>query len=319
MERHWTMLATAVLVSAALSLPGPAYAQTTVFQDDFEDDPLGGDPGTPLVGEPWVLDQQQYDYNIRIGDSGGSNSLACQRYGVQSQSPNAQAHLTSEDAALTTGKEVTIQLNFIKPVVGDSRALFYLQGYDDATRFVNVWGKDDGTVSYYDTSEHATGLTYDMAAWHELEIVADMTAQTYTISVDTNATPGSTDIPFAAAADTLTNVNIGSGKSGAVYSDDWLITVPEQTLVPGDANGDGCVDDLDLTALAVHWQQATDSWENGDFNGDGIVDDLDLTALAVNWQVGCGGGGGLTAAAVPEPATVVLLALGGMMIQRRRR
>ena len=93
-------------------------------------------------------------------------------------------------------------------------------------------------------------------------------------------------------------------------------------LLLGDVNGDGCVDDLDLTALAVHWQQATNLWDHGDFNGDGIVDDLDLTALAVNWQQGCGGGGSfadaLAAANVPEPATLSLLALGGVAVLRRR-
>ena len=96
-------------------------------------------------------------------------------------------------------------------------------------------------------------------------------------------------------------------------------------LLPGDANGDGCVDDLDLTALAVHWQQSTNLWENGDFNGDGIVDDLDLTALAVNWQQGCGGGGSFAAALaatnVPEPATVLIMVLGfaGAAYRRNRK
>ena len=94
-------------------------------------------------------------------------------------------------------------------------------------------------------------------------------------------------------------------------------------LLPGDANGDGCVDDLDLTALAVHWQQSTNLWEDGDFDGNGIVNDLDLTALAVNWQQGCGGGGSfadaLAAANVPEPVTLLSLALGGIALVRRRR
>ena len=105
---------------------------------------------------------------------------------------------------------------------------------------------------------------------------------------------------------------------GLVYVDMGPIAV----AIPGDANGDGCVDDLDLTALAVHWQQATDLWEDGDFNGDGIVDDLDLTALAVNWQQGCGGGGSLAdslaAANVPEPVSAVLLLAGFAGTIRRR-
>ena len=104
---------------------------------------------------------------------------------------------------------------------------------------------------------------------------------------------------------------------------DFFLSV---TLLPGDATGDGCVNEIDLTAVATHWQQSTDLWEHGDFNGDGIVNDLDLTVLAVNWQEGCGGGGSFedawaaAQANVPEPVTLSLLAIGGLsMIRRRRR
>ena len=85
------------------------------------------------------------------------------------------------------------------------------------------------------------------------------------------------------------------------------------------------MNDIDLTTIAVYWQQATDLWEHGNFNGDGIVNDLDLTALAVNWQQGCGGGGGFAEAwgaaqaNVPEPATLLLLTAGGLTIVRRKR
>ena len=61
----------------------------------------------------------------------------------------------------------------------------------------------------------------------------------------------------------------------------------------------------------------------GDFNGNGIVDDLDLTALAVNWQQGCGGAGSfadaLAAANVPEPASAMLIIAGTAAVIRRRR
>ena len=73
----------------------------------------------------------------------------------------------------------------------------------------------------------------------------------------------------------------------------------------------------------MHWQQATNLWEHCDFDCNGIVDDLDLTALAVNWQQGCGGGSLAEAwataqANVPEPATMTLLALGGLAALRLR-
>ena len=105
--------------------------------------------------------------------------------------------------------------------------------------------------------------------------------------------------------------------------DTELVLSLSGALLPGDANGDGCVDDLDLTALAVHWQRSTNLWEEGDFNGDGIVDDLDLTALAVNWQQGCGGGGSfadaLAAANVPEPGSAGLMLLVSIGFLRRRK
>jgi len=113
-------------------------------------------------------------------------------------------------------------------------------------------------------------------------------------------------------------------RASLASGDTELVLSLTRGLLPGDANGDGCVDDLDLTALAVHWQQATNLWEHGDFNGDGIVNDLDFMALAVNWQQGCGGGGSFadawaaTRASVPEPVTLLLLVAGGLAVLRRR-
>ena len=83
----------------------------------------------------------------------------------------------------------------------------------------------------------------------------------------------------------------------------------------GDANGDGLVDDLDLTALARHWQQAGGLAE-GDFNDDGVVDELDLTVLATAWP---GGAGALDVSAVPEPGTLAMIAAGGVALLRRRK
>jgi len=61
----------------------------------------------------------------------------------------------------------------------------------------------------------------------------------------------------------------------------------------GDANGDGLVDDNDLSLLLVHWgRDVTDGrnggWDKGEFRGSAPVNDDDLSLLLANWT-GAGG------------------------------
>lgn len=50
----------------------------------------------------------------------------------------------------------------------------------------------------------------------------------------------------------------------------------------GDANCDGIVDGLDLTAVLSEWGTCTSTC-TGDFNTDGVVDGIDLTSVLSNW------------------------------------
>jgi hypothetical protein len=92
----------------------------------------------------------------------------------------------------------------------------------------------------------------------------------------------------------------------------------EQPLPPGDASGDGKVDETDAQILATNWGSTeSPGWAQGNFNNDGVVDVLDAAILAANW------GTGVTdesTAAVPEPGTIVLMlgALIGLVLRRRR-
>ena len=106
----------------------------------------------------------------------------------------------------------------------------------------------------------------------------------------------------------------GGSEWHAILITDAEVVVP---IVPGDANGDGVVNDEDAAALAANWQkQGGALLSEGDFNADGNVDDLDATILAANWQ-----GSGPPPESVPEPTSLALLlcaAIYAMLLIRRR-
>jgi len=95
-------------------------------------------------------------------------------------------------------------------------------------------------------------------------------------------------------------------------TDSSLLTI----FTTGDANGDGYVDDDDLSLLLSNWTGAGGSggtWATGDFDQDGGVSDDDLSLLLGNWT-----GPPPPGAAVPEPGTLALLTVGGVALIRRR-
>ncbi len=119
---------------------------------------------------------------------------------------------------------------------------------------------------------------------------------------------------------TLGNAN---ASTGSVASDSLWSLVRLETgqhviapnAVPGDANNDGIVNNVDATILAANWQGTGKTLSEGDFNGDGIVNDADATILASNWQTAG------TGASVPEPSLFALLLSGlfGMLLWRHYR
>ena len=80
-----------------------------------------------------------------------------------------------------------------------------------------------------------------------------------------------------------------------------LTNVIPPVWLPGDANTNGIVDEVDASILASNWQKTGNAlWSEGDFNGDGNIDDIDAALLATNWQIN-------SVTTVPEPTTLVLL------------
>jgi hypothetical protein len=100
-------------------------------------------------------------------------------------------------------------------------------------------------------------------------------------------------------------------------ANDFVITIPAATPIPGDATGDNKVDEEDARTLAAHWGNSGAAWYMGDFDGDHVVGPADASILAAHWGYGAAG----EAAAVPEPSTgvwIVAILLAGAAAREGR-
>jgi len=68
---------------------------------------------------------------------------------------------------------------------------------------------------------------------------------------------------------------------GSLWSDAATVAI---SIVPGDANLDGAVDEDDAATLSSHWGAASGiTWTEGDFNGDGRINAVDAAIMTANW------------------------------------
>jgi hypothetical protein len=141
----------------------------------------------------------------------------------------------------------------------------------------------------------------------------------------------SADVPSQWTAGNTVGFQVGNRGSQATYSFagaiddvyffDTALSAQEiaqlmgPQLTPGDANGDGAVDDKDASILGAHWLASGAIWGDGDFNKDGFVNDKDAAILAAHW----GQGESSADPSVPEPAALILLLAAALTLCLFRR
>ena len=156
----------------------------------------------------------------------------------------------------------------------------------------NSWAEDDTVVS--------TDESYTFTITNDHDFVANFTINTYNVTVVANPVEGGivtgTGTYDHGSTCILTAIaNTGYAfikwtKDGTVVSTNptYSFTVTEDVdlvanfKLPGDANGDGIVDALDIVVIVNHIFGATPEefiFDNADVNGDGVVDALDIVII----------------------------------------
>ena len=105
--------------------------------------------------------------------------------------------------------------------------------------------------------------------------------------------------------------------SNALGSEGIFVANLNVSLLPGDTDGDGDIDDADLGNAFANFTgpigaAGGKTASDGDTDGDGDVDDADLGTFFSGFT------GPLGPATVPEPTTLGLLMMGGLFLARRR-
>jgi hypothetical protein len=121
----------------------------------------------------------------------------------------------------------------------------------------------------------------DPAGWRETQnpIELPVAAGSFSIAVDYRELA-----PPAADAEWFQlNLGVNADRAYTILIDAIHVLVEP---VPGDVNGDGCVDDADLLAVLFAFGQSGSGLPE-DVNGDGVVDDADLLMVLFNFGSGC--------------------------------
>jgi peptidoglycan/xylan/chitin deacetylase (PgdA/CDA1 family) len=175
----------------------------------------------------------------------------------------------ANSALLSSISSNTTETHLFSPIVKiDPTQAYVIKSY------LNVLGISAGSVGFYIDEYDGTG-TWLTGGFRVKEINVFLENINFQY------------VPTSALVDKIRlQVVLSANANITAYVDNIQFLSPVDlfnTLTPGDANGDGNVDALDLSILASNWLGTGKTFAQGDFSFDGTVNALDLSILATNW------------------------------------
>ncbi len=209
-----------------------------------------------------------------------------------------------------------IWVGYLTPLLEENRGYTFVDGLHFMIVNGSVGPGASGAVpvdanGVADPVAMAAGTAEALAQWYHLTF--DFGASDFDSLVRLSRDTGAVELVTLTSTDGSTyafdlNLPGGTGDLFAFWdSNDPLPSISGPQPLPGDANGNGTVDEADAAMLAANWQKIGGAtWADGDFNGDGAVNDIDAAIMAANWQKS----NTATTPSVPEPTAIILLLSG---------
>jgi hypothetical protein len=285
-EEEATMRKAVVLIGLAVALVGGSAWADDLYVTDFESFSLGNVGGQ----YDWVAIT---DADGQIVDDGTGNKVLQ----VTASSGGWGDDLGRGYNSTSTKQYLTIEMDF--QVVDEEDGYWFMD--NNTTPGVGpetiMWGEDwnNGWIPtdvVFSNARPGLPLTpYTIGTWYHVGIEIDQQArEILRFNVDGTWVDDDDSAGITAPAQLSRFVFRSSSPTAGtrLWIDNLSITDRDAGGGPGDVDGNGVVDGLDLTAVISAWETIPGDllWDpDADLDGNNVVNGLDLTEVISNWTV----------------------------------